>query len=178
MSKSVTTDAEGGILTTTVSDASFTIQYSRKLGRENYGNEELGIFAQFPVADGTSFVDIEKQANEVGAFAKAYVLKGLGRTPEALDGVEGPAAIVDPVDAQAEAKPRFKKPATPSKAGATSDTSKSALWEQLLANPDSFWDNRATKKGRQPDFKHKDSGEALWIDSKDTPEAAKERFAA
>jgi len=45
-----------------------------------------------------------------------------------------------------------------------------ARWTQFFAQPTQYWDNRDNKRNpRAPDFKHKDSGEALWIDSRDTP---------
>jgi len=45
-----------------------------------------------------------------------------------------------------------------------------ARWTQFFAQPTQYWDNRDNKRNpRAPDFKHKDSGEALWIDSYDTP---------
>ncbi|CAA7048070.1 unnamed protein product [Microthlaspi erraticum] len=44
------------------------------------------------------------------------------------------------------------------------------LWQALFADPDEWWDNRRNKTNpKQPDFKHKDTGEALWLDSSDTP---------
>lgn len=51
---------------------------------------------------------------------------------------------------------------------------KEALWRSLAEEPDTWWDNRSRKSQpgsnpRMPDFKHKESGEALWIDSRDTP---------
>ena len=51
---------------------------------------------------------------------------------------------------------------------------KEALWRSLAEEPDTWWDNRERKSQpgsnpRQPDFKHKESGEALWIESRDTP---------
>lgn len=46
-----------------------------------------------------------------------------------------------------------------------------ATWSELFANPDQFWDNRRSKRNpRAPDFKHKDTGVALWIDSRQTPD--------
>ncbi|KAL0715716.1 hypothetical protein Bca4012_065038 [Brassica carinata] len=43
------------------------------------------------------------------------------------------------------------------------------LWEAFFANPDDWWDRRRSKKNpRQPDFKHKDTDEALWLNS-ETP---------
>ncbi|WCJ35362.1 organellar single-stranded DNA binding protein 3 [Euphorbia peplus] len=42
------------------------------------------------------------------------------------------------------------------------------LWQVFFSNPHDWWDNRKTKKhARYPDFKHKDTGEALWIDPND-----------
>lgn len=46
-----------------------------------------------------------------------------------------------------------------------------ATWNDLFANPDQYWDNRRTKRNpKAPDFKHKDTGDALWIDSRQTPD--------
>lgn len=40
------------------------------------------------------------------------------------------------------------------------------LWQVFFANPYDWWDNRRNKMNpKQPDFKHKDTGEALWLDS-------------
>ncbi|KAL1539501.1 Single-strand binding protein [Salvia divinorum] len=44
------------------------------------------------------------------------------------------------------------------------------LWQVFFANPSEWWDNRNSKmKGRAPDFRHKDTGEALWINDNDPP---------
>ncbi|CAB4296417.1 unnamed protein product [Prunus armeniaca] len=44
------------------------------------------------------------------------------------------------------------------------------LWQVFFANPYEWWDNREDKLNpRQPDFKHKDTGEALWLSSGDPP---------
>ncbi|AEE32204.1 Primosome PriB/single-strand DNA-binding protein [Arabidopsis thaliana] len=38
------------------------------------------------------------------------------------------------------------------------------LWQVFFSNPYDWWDNRRNKKNpKQPDFKHKDTGEALWL---------------
>ena len=45
-----------------------------------------------------------------------------------------------------------------------------AKWAALFCMPSDFWDNRASKKNpKAPDFKHKETGEALWIQSRNTP---------
>lgn len=39
-------------------------------------------------------------------------------------------------------------------------------WKDLVQNPSSWWDNRLDKKNQKaPDFKNKDSGKVLWLDS-------------
>ncbi|KAK9947169.1 hypothetical protein M0R45_012603 [Rubus argutus] len=44
------------------------------------------------------------------------------------------------------------------------------LWQIFFANPYDWWDNRNTKLNtRKPDFKHKDTGEALWLSPDDPP---------
>lgn len=41
------------------------------------------------------------------------------------------------------------------------------LWEMFDKSPNEFWDNRATKRNpKQPDFVHKTSRGALWVNSK------------
>lgn len=43
-------------------------------------------------------------------------------------------------------------------------------WAALFCSPNDFWDNRATKRNpKAPDFKHKETGEALWVESRGTP---------
>ena len=43
-------------------------------------------------------------------------------------------------------------------------------WALFFGDPSAFWDNRLSKRApRAPDFKHKTSGEGLWIGSRDTP---------
>ncbi|KAF2552805.1 hypothetical protein F2Q68_00037188 [Brassica cretica] len=37
-------------------------------------------------------------------------------------------------------------------------------WKELVENPDKWWDNRIDKRNaKAPDFKHKETGEALWL---------------
>ena len=43
-------------------------------------------------------------------------------------------------------------------------------WALFFGDPGAYWDNRLSKRApRAPDFKHKTSGEGLWISSRDTP---------
>ncbi|XP_051144065.1 protein OSB2, chloroplastic-like isoform X1 [Andrographis paniculata] len=44
------------------------------------------------------------------------------------------------------------------------------LWQAFFANPMEWWDNRKNKRSpNYPDFKHKDTGEALWVEGRNNP---------
>ncbi|KAL6572302.1 Protein osb1, mitochondrial-like [Orobanche minor] len=45
------------------------------------------------------------------------------------------------------------------------------LWQIYFASPSEWWDNRSRKKlnPNSPDFKHKDTGEVLWLQDNDPP---------
>lgn len=52
------------------------------------------------------------------------------------------------------------------------------LWQAFFANPVDWWDNRKTKKNpKYPDFKHKDTGEALWVEGRYNPSWVKSQLA-
>jgi len=49
----------------------------------------------------------------------------------------------------------------------------------LADRPDEWWDNRMSKRNpRAPNFKHKATNKALWIDNVRTPNWAKVKFEA
>ncbi|KAG8370751.1 hypothetical protein BUALT_Bualt13G0016100 [Buddleja alternifolia] len=53
---------------------------------------------------------------------------------------------------------------------ANSTGSTEELWQAFFANPTEWWDNRKNKRSpNYPDFKHKDTGEALWVEGRYTP---------
>ncbi|KAK8953561.1 hypothetical protein KSP40_PGU006658 [Platanthera guangdongensis] len=52
------------------------------------------------------------------------------------------------------------------------------LWQAFFANPVDWWDNRKNKRNpKYPDFKHKDTGEALWIEGRSNPSWVKGQLA-
>ncbi|KAL2540637.1 Protein OSB1 [Abeliophyllum distichum] len=52
------------------------------------------------------------------------------------------------------------------------------LWQAFFANPLEWWDNRKNKRSpNYPDFKHKDTGEALWVESRYNPPWVKSQLA-
>ena len=51
------------------------------------------------------------------------------------------------------------------------------VWYEYFANPSQWWDNRLNKRNpKAPDFKHRVSGKALWVDGWYTPKSAKDRL--
>ena len=51
------------------------------------------------------------------------------------------------------------------------------LWREYFADPTLWWDNRLNKRNpRAPDFKHRVTRKALWIDGWYIPRWARERF--
>ncbi|GAA0145407.1 DNA metabolism protein [Lithospermum erythrorhizon] len=52
------------------------------------------------------------------------------------------------------------------------------LWQAFFANPTEWWDNRKNKRSpNYPDFKHKDTGEALWVEGRTNPTWVKSQLA-
>lgn len=44
------------------------------------------------------------------------------------------------------------------------------LWQVFFSSPYEWWDNRNQKSNpKHPDFKHKSTGEALWLQATDPP---------
>lgn len=61
---------------------------------------------------------------------------------------------------------------------AASNMSIEELWQAFFANPVDWWDNRKNKKNpKYPDFKHKDTGEALWVEGRYNPPWVKSQLA-
>lgn len=59
-----------------------------------------------------------------------------------------------------------------------STVSTQELWQAFFANPLDWWDNRKNKRSpKYPDFKHKDTGESLWVEGKNNPPWAKSQLA-
>ncbi|XP_057833765.1 protein OSB2, chloroplastic isoform X2 [Cryptomeria japonica] len=51
------------------------------------------------------------------------------------------------------------------------------LWEAFFLNPTEWWDNRKDKRNpKAPDFKHKTTGESLWIESYGNPSWVKSQL--
>lgn len=52
------------------------------------------------------------------------------------------------------------------------------LWQAFFVSPNEWWDNRKNKKNpKYPDFKHKDTGEALWVEGRYNPPWVKSQLA-
>ncbi|KAJ4958478.1 hypothetical protein NE237_025589 [Protea cynaroides] len=56
-----------------------------------------------------------------------------------------------------------------SKSNPLTNFKKEESWKNLVENPDKWWDNRLSKRNEKaPDFKNKDTGEGLWVNSSPT----------
>ncbi|KAI4301171.1 hypothetical protein L6164_034477 [Bauhinia variegata] len=61
---------------------------------------------------------------------------------------------------------------------ANNTASTEQLWQAFFANPMEWWDNRKNKRNpKYPDFKHKDTGEALWVEGRSNPQWVKSQLA-
>lgn len=50
-------------------------------------------------------------------------------------------------------------------------------WRDLVEHPENWWDNRSTRRNpKAPDFKHRATRQALWIDNSRTPMWARRHF--
>ncbi len=59
-----------------------------------------------------------------------------------------------------------------SRQGAAAASTPEEKWRRFFADTGRYWDNRVGKRNeRAPDFKHKDTGEALWINDRCDPAA-------
>lgn len=166
MSKSTTYNEQNDPIAETISTNTITVQYGRKMGRENYGNEEAGIFCQVDVLEEDDLSDIEQKVRSTFAFAKTLVLSELGVESSETDG----GIVRDVGGSDVAAKPAAKPRALPK------GDDKVAAWQDVIDNPSSWFDNRTDKKNpKGPDFKGKNNGQfagvGLWLS--DAPAFAK-----
>lgn len=51
------------------------------------------------------------------------------------------------------------------------------IWQEYFADPSQWWDNRCNKRNpKAPDFKHRTTKRALWVDGWYTPKWVKDRL--
>ncbi|KAH9623548.1 hypothetical protein KSS87_011299 [Heliosperma pusillum] len=75
-----------------------------------------------------------------------------------------PVSSYDESYSSASTAAKFNNSAAPAK------LSTQELWQAFFANPTEWWDNRNKKTNpKYPDFKHKDTGEALWVEGRYNP---------
>lgn len=100
----------------------------------------------------------------------------------AFPGAEREPAQVIQHPAMQQAQPALQReiPQPAQVPGASSgDPKADAKWQRYFANPNDYYDNRANKRNpNAPDFKHKQTGESLWLAGKwPAPEWVLQRFA-
>lgn len=156
-----------------------TVGFERKVNLGNYESATGSIFIQVPTAPGESSEQIAASAKLAFADAKATVYEQLGITMDVIEGVvveqlgRTLGAEVSSVGAeqQAAAAAGTRVNTTSTGGSGTVPTTTDAKWDDIVANPKGWFDNRTTKTGKQPDFKRKGSpapGEkyppSLWAD--------------
>lgn len=107
------------------------------------------------------------------------------KSPDFKDKSTGAALWIENRNTPSWVKERLEQAGENLDAGSTPDrrskaaTETEKLWQAFFANPSDWWDNRSSKKGpKYPDFKHKLTGEALWIESYVSPTWVKSQLAA
>jgi antitoxin (DNA-binding transcriptional repressor) of toxin-antitoxin stability system len=106
------------------------------------------------------------QANPV------FVRTATGEVVPALK-TPGPAATIT-----YDGRPIAAVQPAPIPGAADGDPDTARLWTLYFQDPSAFWDNRQGKKNpKAPDFKHRQTGDGLWIESKRNPSWVKGRLA-
>ena len=148
---------------------SVTVGFERSIKVKDYETAKALIFVQVPTEPGDDLEAIVAAAKPTFYAAKSVVLEQLGIdfevTPElVIHEVErnlGAVQVSPAHEARATAR-ASSAPVSSNAAPATRDEQ----WAELASNPSKWFDNRQSKRGRQPDFKRKGTGEGLWLDKK------------
>lgn len=152
-----------------------TVGYERSISVRPYETAKASIFVQADVVgtwseDGLFVPDkgaVSEAAKAAFFEAKVAVLSQLNLKFEVTQEqivLEMLDKHLGPIDIVAEPTHVTRTPpmAAPASAAKSSKADKEA---DLLANPAKWWDNRVGKTNpKAPDFKHKDSGEGIWLD--------------
>lgn len=169
------TPEEGGIL------ANFkgTFSFEHKVSDGNYGSNQYGIFVQFDYAPEADIEEFLAAAREAANWAKMACYEAAGKefyrddsgvVREVLQ--QFPGAVVEQGALSAGASdipaaPPYTEEQVNAMSGDEAKDAKRAVKEWAAARhgafPSEFFDNRATKTGNQPDYRHKKFKHAvLW----------------
>ncbi|KAJ4838267.1 hypothetical protein Tsubulata_022907 [Turnera subulata] len=87
------------------------------------------------------------------------------------DEVSASETFQEPDNPQPEACPKYEKTLSrEGEIGSERSVKRLQLWQAFFSRPHEWFDWRTNKKhSRFPDFKHKDTGEALWLSENDPP---------
>jgi hypothetical protein len=172
-----------------------TVQFSRKVSVRQYESAEASIFIQYSTDRDASPEEIIAGGTGAFLQAKGVVFAELGLDADLNDNnilLEAGVTLVErtfgPGVEKVQSSVKERAIATtstpvPDVAGGdvsaakppfdpyTKDKDEKAAnskWakERLASNPNEFWDNREDKRNpKAPDFKHRDSGVGVWVDS-------------
>lgn len=152
--------ADGTLGEQTYETPNVTVGYSRKVSDGNYGGAEASLYYQVEVPLGATDSEKATLIEQGYALVKTLVNKQLDK-PSAAPQTLNEARITEDLGGEIVSINEHKK--TPKKKA----TAKRSLWEDLQQNPNDWWDNRTTKRNPlQPDYKHKKTGDGLWLNDK------------
>jgi hypothetical protein len=171
-------EADGMITEQEFTEPKVVVSFERSIKVKDYETAKAFVSIQVDGVRGASPDELAGIINNRFGIAKSQAYAQLGLDSEvdpetgivveklqrqfAAENVTAlPAKQAAPRAASSSGSAGFSKPRLVAK----KSDGKEQYWEELAANPSAFWDNRATKTGRQPDFKHKNDGTGLWVDS-------------
>lgn len=163
-----TLTADGQVGEQTFETPNITLGYSKKVSDGNYGGAEASLYYQIEVPLGATEAEKASLIEHGYTLVRNLVNKQVGAPMEQVTVARAPqtpneARIAEDLGGEIVSINERKKTAAPRKKIAD----KRVLWENLQANPGDWWDNRMDKRNPlAPDFKHKKSGEGLWLSDK------------
>ena len=147
---------------TVVEAPHITVYFARKINDGNFGATEVGI--HFPVDVADTEPETMERLYHVLAVAKATVYGQLG-IEYTMDG----QIVVEKVERAFPNSTEAPAASAPRPAASAPSGSPHAVFGTCAGcGGTDFWDNRQTKKGRQPDGKCKNRtcNKGIWLDSK------------
>lgn len=170
MPRETTTTADGEVTEVTIRPRKITVGFTRKLRPANYSYDyetvEGSAHVEADVDENANSADVDASVKEAWTLAKSSVYEQLGVAYE----VDASSQVArELLETKAGASKVASKPKKQTAKKSTSaPKSQGDLWNDLLENPQNWWDNREDKRNpRAPDFKKAGTNEGLWITDQD-----------
>lgn len=172
MKVDTTVDGDGKLVAETYKTITPSVEFVRTVRPADYESATVKIYLPCDLPYDADEATIDSTVRSALNRAKRIAFESQGvvhGTDDNGNVVELTEAAGTATGARQPSAPRQQSaPRSQSSGGANNDE----LWKNLIANRDGWFDNRATKTGRQPDFKQKGTGKGLWLDK--APQFAKD----